>query len=161
MLVDAHGCVETQKDLVHVHPVVGNGGHMSRRGGRRVGTVDVAVTDNAAQAQIVHLLFEGRDPNAEIVQLVGELGGQLVHEGFVRAGGMFCHGAGHHLRHLVAGNLLAASITAVAVAFDHAVGGKLRHGVIGPMVGGHVLERIGRGKSGMGRTNNQRCRQRS
>ena len=148
MLVDAHGRLDTEQDLVDVDPVVGSRRpRRNRRDGRRpVGPVDIAVADNAAQLHVVHLFFKRGDANAQAVQLVGELGGQLVHKGLVSAGRIFCHGPCDHLRHLITRDFLIAAIRAVAVALDHAVGGELRYGVVSPMVGGDVLEGIRGGK---------------
>ena len=159
MLVDAHGRLDTEQDLVDVDPVVGSRRpRRNRRDGRRpVGAADIAVTDNAAQLHVVHLFFKRGDADAETPQLVGELGGQLVHKGLVISGRIFCHGPGDHLRHFITRDFLIAAIRAVAVALDHAVGGELRYGVVSPMVGGDVLERICGGKGRGRRTGDQGC----
>ena len=90
----------------------------------------VTVTNLSRPRYVIDFLFQCCHADAETVQLVGELRRQLVQHRLVHAGGVFRHGTGNHLRHLEAGNFLAAAIGAIAVALDHAVGGKLRHRVV-------------------------------
>ena len=117
-------------------------------------------TQFAFPLHVVDFLLQSRNAHAEVVQLVGEFRRQLVQHRLVHAGRVLRHSAGNHLRHFVARDFLIAAIGAVAVAFDDTVGGELGNGVIRPMVGRDVLERIRRGERRRGRADDKRGRQR-
>ena len=101
---------------------------------------DVTITDHASPLHVVHFLLESGNADAKIVQLIGELSSQLVDQGLVSAA--FRHSAGNHLRHFIAGDLLVATVGAVAITFDDAVSSKLSDSVISPMIGRDILERV-------------------
>ena len=137
MLVDLHRRV--QLELVALQIVI-------RRPFMTVAPILVA--DPALPLHVVHLFLQSGDADAEAIELVGKFSGEAVDQGAITVPDANTrHGSGHHLRHLVAGDLLIAAIGAVAVAFDDAVGGKLRHRVVSPVIRRYIRKGIGGGKA--------------
>ena len=110
---------------------------------RRAFTFQWSLTQFTGPLHHVGVLLEVRDADAEVVQLVGELGSELVNESLVNAiQAVFRHQAGDELSHLVAGHLAVAAERAVAIALDDAVGSELRHSIVGPVAGRQIGERV-------------------
>ena len=117
----------------------------------------VLVTDPAFPLHIIDFLFQSRNADAEVVQLVGKL---VVDHSFVSCGNAaLCHSACNHLSHLITSDFLVATVCAVAIAFDNAVGSELSNCVVRPMVGRNILERVRRSKRRRGRANDESRRQ--
>ena len=93
------------------------------------------------------MFFKVCNADAEVVELVSELCGELVNRCLVGGADILLrHCLCHHLRHLVARDVLVATERCIAVAFDDAVSGKLLASIESPVVGRNVAERVRRGK---------------
>ena len=120
----------------------------------------VRVLEFAVPFHHVGVLLEVRYADAEVVELIGELSGELVDHGLVSRGDVFlCHGLGDHLCHLIARDVLVALERRVAIALDHAVLRELCHSIICPVIRRNIAERIRRSKRRGSRADNERRRQ--
>ena len=138
--VDLSGRLQAEQQIVVVDLCLWHGGTRYSYAVARVGVLDFAVP-----LHHVGVALEVRHAHAEVVQLIGELGGEAVNECAVRGGQVaLCHRLGDHLCHLVARDVAVAAERPVAVALNHAVIGELRYSVVRPVVARHIAERIRR-----------------
>ena len=125
-----------------------------------VTTAPITITQFARPLHHIRVALEVGDANAEVVELVCELGGKAVDECAIRCGHItLCHCLCNHLRHLIARDVAVTAERAVTVALDNAVRCELRHGVICPVVTGHVGEGVRRCERGRCRADRERCRE--
>ena len=120
----------------------------------------VTVTSLAIPLDIVGIALEVADADAEVVEFIGELSGELVNEGLVGCGDVrLGHGLGDHLSHLITRDVLVAAERRVAVAFDDAVSCELGYSVISPVVSRDIGERVSSSKRRAGSANDESRRQ--
>ena len=159
VIVDLRARLETQQQLVVVDFIL-------RRA--LVTLARVGIAGLTVPFYLVRIALEVRDADAEAVELIVELRGQLVDRGLVRrahvATVFLGHGLGDHLCHLVARDVLVTLEGAVAIALDYAILGELGNGIVCPMALRHIRKRIARSERRAGSANNQssgQCRNNS
>ena len=104
----------------------------------------IRVLEYAVPLDLVGIALEICHADAEVVQLIGKLSGELVDQGLVGSGDIALgHGLRDHLSHLIARDVLVAAERRVAVAFDDAVSCELRYCIVCPVVCRDIRERIG------------------
>ncbi len=101
----------------------------------------IFITNLTSNFYIVGIAFQFCHANAQIVQLIGKFGSQLIN---IRA---LSHSLSHDLRHFIASHQLIAGKGGITIALDYACCRKLVDAVISPMSCGNIGERVS-GKSG-------------
>ena len=153
VLVDLSRRLEAQQQLIVVLLVLG--AIVVLRTLARIGVAGLTIPFH-----LVGIALEVADADAEVVELIGELRGELVDQGLIGCGYIrLGHSLGNHLSHLVARDVLVALERRIAVALDDAVGCELGYSVICPVVSRHIGEWVRCGKRRGCSTNYERRRQ--
>ena len=120
----------------------------------------ISVLQLAGPLNHVGMLLEIVNTNAEGVELILELGLELLDESLVLGINFgVCHSLGNNLSHLITSGVLVTAESAVAEAFDDTVINELLHSIISPMILRNIGEGVGTSKSRAGCTDDESRRQ--
>ena len=103
----------------------------------------MADTEEAVKAEVVRIALQFCHPDPQGRQFLAKLSTELVDKGLVLCFQViFGHGLGYHLAHFITGNGPVTTEGAVPIALNNPICGQLVHCVVGPMVLGHITERV-------------------